>query len=67
MEDDISIEIAEDEARKETKTEEPSSLRYQRDLCCPKPTWAVAVNSESLILQADYCSVACSDEHRTGG
>jgi hypothetical protein len=35
MEDDISIEIAGDEARKETKTEEPSFLRYQRDLYRP--------------------------------
>jgi hypothetical protein len=30
MEDDISIEIAGDEARKETKIEEPSFLHYQR-------------------------------------
>ena len=45
MENDISIGIV-DEARNETKTEEPSFLCYQRDLYRPEPTWVVAVNSK---------------------
>jgi hypothetical protein len=50
MEDDISIEIAGDEARKETKTEEPSFLRYQRDLYRPDLDMGSGGELKSLIL-----------------
>ena len=49
-EDDVSIEIAGDEARKETKAEEPSFLHYQRDLYRPEVDMGGGGELKSLIL-----------------